>query len=102
MGRTSTDGFAMPTWDAQQYLRFAEERTRPCRELAARVAVEAPQRIIDLGCGPGNSTAVLTERWPAAEIAGLDSSAEMIATATKADPHRPWITADIAAWAFET
>ena len=54
----------MPTWDANQYLRFKDERTRPCRELAARIAIESPRRVIDLGCGPGNSTAVLAQRWP--------------------------------------
>ncbi len=48
-----------PAWDAAQYLHFAEERTRPCRELAARVAVTAPRHVIDLGCGPGNSTQVM-------------------------------------------
>ena len=93
---------AMPTWDAGQYLRFAEERTRPCRELAARVAVASPRRIIDLGCGPGNSTAVVAERWPMAGLTGLDSSAEMIAAAAKADPGRQWIAGDIATWAFES
>lgn len=92
----------MPSWDAQQYLRFAEERTRPCRELAARVAVASPARIIDLGCGPGNSTAVVAERWPTAELIGLDSSAEMIATAQKGNPRRTWLTNDIGRWVFDT
>lgn len=64
----------MPTWDANQYLKFADERTRPCRELVERIAVDSPKKIIDLGCGPGNSTTVLRERWPEAQISGLDSS----------------------------
>ena len=76
----------MPTWDAEQYLRFDDERTRPCRELAARISTAVPDRVIDLGCGPGNSTAVLAERWPEAELTGLDSSPEMIAAARRADP----------------
>ena len=71
----------MPTWNAEQYLRFNDQRTRPCRELAARIAVANPARLIDLGCGPGNSTAVLAERWPQAALTGLDSSPEMIAAA---------------------
>lgn len=91
----------MPTWDAKQYLRFNDQRTRPCRELAARVAIEAPERVIDLGCGPGNSTAVLAERWPESELTGLDSSPEMIAAAQKAYPHRNWRIGDIAAWASQ-
>jgi trans-aconitate 2-methyltransferase len=89
----------MPTWDAKQYLRFNDQRTRPCRELAARIGVEAPGRVVDLGCGPGNSTAVLAERWPKCELTGLDSSPEMIAAARKSYPQIDWQTGDIAAWA---
>jgi trans-aconitate 2-methyltransferase len=91
----------MPTWDAELYLRFNDERTRPCRELAARVAIAAPDRVIDLGCGPGNSTGVLAERWPKAQLTGLDSSAEMIAAARRARPGLSWRVGDIAAWSDE-
>jgi trans-aconitate 2-methyltransferase len=91
----------MPTWDAEQYLRFDDERTRPCRELAARVAVADPDRVIDLGCGPGNSTAVLAERWPKAELTGLDSSPEMVVAARRSDPRPAWRVGDIAGWANE-
>lgn len=92
-------GLLMPTWDAGQYLRFAEERTRPCRDLAARIDVAEPNRVIDLGCGPGNSTAVLAERRPRARIEGLDSSPEMIASARAARPDLRWSVGDITAWA---
>lgn len=91
----------MPTWDAEQYLRFNDQRTRPCRELATRVAVPAPNRVIDLGCGPGNSTAVLAGCWPKAELTGLDSSPEMIAAARRDQPRLTWRVGDIAAWANE-
>ena len=89
----------MPVWNAARYLRFSDERTRPCRDLAARVEVALPQRIIDLGCGPGNSTAVLAERWPEAEIAGLDSSEEMLATARTSGTAALWVQGDIVRWA---
>jgi trans-aconitate 2-methyltransferase len=89
----------MPTWDANQYLRFSDERTRPCRELAARISIPDPRRVIDLGCGPGNSTAVLAERWPKANLVGLDSSPEMIAAARRAGPGRDWRVGDITSWA---
>ncbi len=86
-------------WDAAQYLQFAEERTRPCRELAARVAIAAPRKIIDLGCGPGNSTQVLAERWPGAELTGLDSSSDMIDAARRTMPEPRWVVSGIAEWA---
>jgi trans-aconitate 2-methyltransferase len=88
----------MPTWDASQYLRFSEERTRPCRDLVARIPLDAPQTIVDLGCGPGNSTSVLAERWPEARLQGIDSSPEMIARARSDNPQSAWQQADIAAW----
>lgn len=89
----------MAAWNAAQYLKFSEERTRPCRDLAARVALEQPRRIVDLGCGPGNSTAVVAARWPQARIAGLDSSPEMLAAARREHPEIRWEPGGIAAWA---
>ena len=88
----------MPSWDSTQYLRFANERTQPAVDLAARIAVEAPARVVDLGCGPGNSTAVLARRWPGAALTGLDNSASMLAAAAKALPAAKWIAGDIARW----
>lgn len=88
----------MPTWDAGQYLRFAEERTRPCRDLVAQIAIPSPRRVIDLGCGPGNSTQVLAERWPEAVLTGLDNSPDMIEAARQASPFRRWRVGDIATW----
>ena len=87
-----------PSWNPDQYLRFSDERTRPCRELAAAVSLSAPRRITDLGCGPGNSTAALIARWPDATVVGLDSSEAMIATARKAAPHLTFAVGDIAGW----
>jgi trans-aconitate 2-methyltransferase len=86
-------------WNPHQYLKFADERTQPCRDLAARIAVAGVRRVIDLGCGPGNSTAVLRDRWPDAEFTGLDSSAEMIERARREYPQRRWIAGDISEWA---
>jgi len=89
----------MPDWSPNQYLKFSAERTQPCRDLAARISVANVRRVMDLGCGPGNSTAVLAERWPAAEITGLDSSSEMIARARREYPAHRWISRDICDWA---
>ncbi len=91
----------MPIWDDKQYLRFSDERTQPARDLAARVAIASPQRVIDLGCGPGNSTKILVSRWPEAKISGLDSSPQMIAAAKKSDPTRNWMMDDMTKWAAD-
>jgi trans-aconitate 2-methyltransferase len=89
----------MPEWNAGQYLRFAEERTRPSRDLAARIALEQPARVIDLGCGPANSTAVLARQWPSAEMTGLDNSGEMLRSARGSHPEWQFEQCDIAEWA---
>jgi trans-aconitate 2-methyltransferase len=68
----------MPTWDPEQYTRFADHRDRPFHELVARVGAEAPRSVVDLGCGPGTLTRTLAERWPTAHVVGVDSSPEMI------------------------
>lgn len=68
-------------WDPAEYVRHADERGRPFHELLARVAAHDPRLVVDLGCGPGTLTATLAERWPGAEVVGLDSSAEMVAEA---------------------
>jgi trans-aconitate 2-methyltransferase len=89
----------MPAWNSDTYLKFANERTQPATDLAARVAITAPKRVIDLGCGPGNSTAVVAQRWPSARITGVDNSSAMLATARRDFPGWDWQEADIATWA---
>ena len=88
----------MPTWDERQYAMFLDARTRPARELLARVPLAAVQRAIDLGCGPGNSTELLRERWPAARITGVDSSPQMLKSARAALPDVGWIESDLRAY----
>ena len=89
----------MPTWNADLYLQFATERTQPSIDLTARIQLEGPRRIVDLGCGPGNSTAVLRGRWPGAELLGLDHSPDMIAKARADFPGGRWEQAEIPTWA---
>jgi trans-aconitate 2-methyltransferase len=89
----------VPTWNADQYMRFGSERTQACRDLAARIEILSPRRIVDLGCGPGNSMEVLAERWPNADLTGLDSSPEMIEAARRKSSRQNWVIGDIAAWA---
>jgi trans-aconitate 2-methyltransferase len=85
-------------WDASQYLKYSGERARPFFDLMARVQCENPKRIADLGCGPGNLTRSLAERWPAARVVGVDSSATMLGQA-KAIPGRlEFVEADLARW----
>jgi trans-aconitate 2-methyltransferase len=80
-------------------LRFADERTRPALDLLALIELAAPGRVVDLGCGPGNSTGLLRERWPEAAITGLDSSADMLATARRDHAGIEFVVGDIATWA---
>jgi trans-aconitate 2-methyltransferase len=90
----------MPTWDPQQYLKFEEYRSRPCKELVARLAPLSAQRAIDLGCGPANSTEILAARFPEAHIIAMDSSKEMLGKARATYPTKLWQfeLGDIATW----
>jgi len=85
-------------WSAPHYLRFGNERTRAAQDLLARVHLEAPLRIVDLGCGPGNSATLLRQRWPRAALSGIDSSPEMLAAARSAMPNVLWELTDLAQW----
>jgi len=89
----------MPTWDPRQYLKFADHRLRPALDLLAQIPLEAPAAVYDLGCGPGNITRLLGERWPAARVTGVDSSADMLAKARQEAPAIAFAQADIARWA---
>lgn len=66
-------------WDPAKYVQFGDYRDRPYFDLTARIHADAPRHVVDLGCGPGNLTASLAERWPKAEVLGVDSSPEMLA-----------------------
>ncbi|MDN5857795.1 MAG: methyltransferase domain-containing protein, partial [Pseudonocardia sp.] len=69
------------TWDPAAYLAFDDHRSRPFRDLLVRIGAPDPRRVVDLGCGPGHLTPLLAQRWPRAQIAALDSSAEMVTAA---------------------
>ena len=86
------------TWDPDRYLAYADERGRPFVDLLARVPAETPRVVVDLGCGPGNLTALLTARWPGAEVTGIDSSPEMIEAAREV-AGVTWEVADLREWA---
>lgn len=73
---------AGPVWDPQRYLAFAGERGRPFVDLIGRVDALEPRDVVDLGCGPGNLTSLLADRWPASAITGIDSSAAMVRSAS--------------------
>lgn len=88
----------MPVWSPTQYLKFADERTRAAQDLLAQVPLGEAQVVYDLGCGPGNSTELLAERFASAKVAGIDSSPEMLIKAHKALPNVEFIEADLSAW----
>jgi len=72
---------ATPTWDPEQYSRFARPRSRPFHDLVAQVGADAPDLVVDLGCGSGELTVDLARRWTGATVRGVDPSPEMIARA---------------------
>jgi trans-aconitate 2-methyltransferase len=85
----------MSDWNPSLYLQYGAERTRPAAELLARVMLDDATAIVDLGCGPGNSTALLHQRWPSAQITGVDNSPAMLEEARRALPDCHFIEADI-------
>jgi trans-aconitate 2-methyltransferase len=89
------------SWDPVRYLRFADQRLRPALDLLARIDLDSPATVIDLGCGAGNVTAHLRDRWPDAHITGVDNSQAMLdkARSTANDIH--WQSGELASWAPE-
>ena len=87
-------------WDPRQYAAYADERARPFFELIARVDIDEPGDVVDLGCGPGALTATLLQRWPSARIVGVDSSADMVDEAAQhaVDGQLLFVRADVATW----
>ncbi|NRF68783.1 trans-aconitate 2-methyltransferase [Aquincola sp. S2] len=88
----------MSDWNPALYRRFEDERTRPAVELLARVPLQSPQRVFDLGCGPGNSTELLVQRFPDSQVVGTDNSPAMITSARERLPSLSFELSDIAAW----
>jgi trans-aconitate 2-methyltransferase len=87
----------MTEWDTQRYLDFSAQRLQPGLDLLARITVPAPALIYDLGCGTGQLTKFIAERWPVAQVIGLDSSATMLARVPE-HPGIRWMEADISDW----
>lgn len=93
----------MSDWNSAQYAKFLKERTKPSIDLAAAIEMDSPSSIIDIGCGPGNSTAVLKKRFPYADILGVDYSENMLKRAEKDHPdiNFKWFDASADNWKFE-
>ena len=85
-------------WSPSQYLKFEDERTRPPRDLLAQVPLERVENAIDLGCGPGNSTELIVQRYGAAGVSGCDNDANMLTAARKRLPGTLFFEADLTSW----
>lgn len=85
------------SWDPGQYLKFADHRLRPVIDLLARIPLESPETVYDLGCGPGNATKLLAGRWRQARVTGVDGSAPMLDKA-RTIKGIEWQLADVQAW----
>src|SRR5215204_7121971 len=85
-------------WDPAQYQKFGDHRLRPGLELLDRIPPIEPSVIYDLGCGAGQITRLIADRWPAAEVFGIDNSPEMLAQAATEPGSVRWIEADIRDW----
>lgn len=92
----------MTAWDPARYLRFGGERIRPALDLLTRIPLEAPRVIYDLGCGTGAVTAMLKERWPEADVTGVDSSRAMLDRARTIEADIHWLEKDLNEWEPET
>jgi trans-aconitate 2-methyltransferase len=88
----------MMSWNSSEYLRYGSERTRPAADLVARINLDSPRSIADIGCGPGNSTSLLWQRWPESTVLGIDNSPEMIDAARATFPERQWSLCDARNW----
>lgn len=84
----------MNDWNPEQYIKFISERTQPSIDLANRIEADDPKLIIDIGCGPGNSTAVLSKKFPNAKIIGADNSKSMVEKAKYQYPALDFILFD--------
>jgi trans-aconitate 2-methyltransferase len=89
------------SWNPSQYLQYEDARLRPALDLLARIPLDRPESVVDLGCGPGNVAQWIARRWPDAQIEGVDGDAAMLAKAREAtagDDRYRWVQSDLAAW----
>lgn len=91
----------MSDWQPDLYLQFKSERTQPSIDLVSKINQVNPKRIIDIGCGPGNSTQILAQKWPKSKIVGIDSSASMIEKAKQDYPDQEWVIANASSYESE-
>jgi len=98
MADLARTGARSTRWDPRQYQKFGDHRLRPALDLLGQIPSESPSLIYDLGCGPGNVTRIIAERWPRARVIGVDSSPQMLRKARVETSRVEWVEADIRQW----
>jgi len=90
----------MTDWNPAQYHRFADERSQPFVDLIGLVRTDRPlRRVVDLGCGSGELTALAVHRLGLADTVGIDNSPAMLTAAeAHAGPGLRFEAGDIGGW----
>lgn len=75
-------------WNPEIYNQFKTIRYQPFYDLMDLISPNKNMKSIDLGCGTGEQTAILTEKFPDANFLGIDSSKEMLEKSKKLENER--------------
>ncbi|MFL6429738.1 MAG: class I SAM-dependent methyltransferase, partial [Acidobacteriaceae bacterium] len=95
----------MTEWNASEYDRLSGLQATMAEEVLSLLKLQGTERILDIGCGNGKTTAAIAARVPNGSVTGVDASADMIAFAKEhwspAHPNLQFQVADARHLPFE-